>query len=331
MNKTWDDDLSSLVAKSGETFSIHGEAMDKFPVSALGKSALVAPVKANRQTVAILAVMRKKDEEFSTSDHTMLDAVCDYASISLVNVRLFQALDARAANLQIAVENAKENERAKHDIIRYLGQEFRGPLSSAKENIVDYLIGEEGKLTKKQLDLLQDTQEKIERAGEVVEAMAMLETHAAPTKLAKVNLCILVNNLVEQSRESAMENAVTLRIKLPSQPQYAHADASQIEMVLAALLSNAIKFSHPNGDVLVEVFSSNGQLQVSVQDHGVGISKRHADRIFERFFQLKESDPGMGIGLTIAQEIVTAHGGKIWMESNPDAGATFHFTLNPSE
>ena len=102
-------------------------------------------------------------------------------------------------------------------------------------------------------------------------------------------------------------------------------------MVLAALLSNAVKFSHPGGEVLVDVFPVNGHLQVSVQDHGVGISKRNADRVFERFYKVKESEAGLGSGLTIVREIVTAHGGKIWLDSKPDAGSTIHFTLNPPE
>lgn len=331
MNKPWDDGLSSLVAKSGETFSIHGGALEKFPVSAIGKTALVAPVNVKGQTIALLAVMRKKDVPFSTSDQAMLEAVGDYASISLINARLFQALDARAATLQTAVEKAKENELAKDEIIHYLGQEFQAPLSIAKENIANYLSSEAGQLNKKHRDLLEDTQKKIERAGEVVDAMAMMETLSASKDLTKVNLCDLAIDVVEQFREPAMDNGVTLAVKLPSHPQYAYADASQIEMVLAALLSNAVKFSHPGGEVLVDVLPVNGQLQVSVQDHGVGISKRNADRVFERFYKVKESDSGLGIGLTVVREIVTAHGGKIWLDSKLDAGSTFHFTLNPPE
>lgn len=331
LNKSWDDGLSSLVAKSGETITIRGSALEKFPISAMGKTALVVPINVKGQTIAILAVMRKKDDQFGTSDQAMLEAVGDYASISLINARLFQALDSRAANLEIAMDMAKENQRAKDDIIQYLGQEFQVPLSAAKQDLTNYLDSENGKLNKEQIDLLQDIQKKIERAGEVVEGMVMIESLSAPKELTKVNLCDLAIDLVEQFRDSAMENGVSLAVKLPSEPQYAYADTHQIEMVLAALLSNAVKFSHPGGEVLVDVFAANGLSQISVQDHGVGISNRNADHIFERFYKVKESDAGLGIGLTIVREIVTAHGGKIWLDSKPDAGSTFHFTLKPPE
>jgi len=92
MGQPWDDGISSLVARSGEAFSIHGESMDRFMISSLGKSVLVTPVKVGKQILALLVVMRKESREFGASDQAMLEAVSDYAAISLVNARLFKAL-----------------------------------------------------------------------------------------------------------------------------------------------------------------------------------------------------------------------------------------------
>jgi FixJ family two-component response regulator len=92
MGKPWDDGISSLVARSGEAFSIHGEPMERFTIFGLGKSALVMPVKVGKQILALLVVMRKAPQEFGASDQAMLEAVSDYAAISLVNARLFKAL-----------------------------------------------------------------------------------------------------------------------------------------------------------------------------------------------------------------------------------------------
>lgn len=92
MGQPWDDGISSLVARSGEAFSIHGESIERFMISSLGKSALVMPVKAGKQVLALLVVMRKAPEEFNASDQAMVEAVSDYAAISLVNARLFRAL-----------------------------------------------------------------------------------------------------------------------------------------------------------------------------------------------------------------------------------------------
>jgi two-component system NtrC family sensor kinase len=95
MNKPWDDGLSKLVAGSGESLSIAGEAIDRFMLASLGRSALVAPVKVQDQVIGLLSVMRKDEAAFSASDQKMLEAVADYAAISLVNAQLFRALAKR--------------------------------------------------------------------------------------------------------------------------------------------------------------------------------------------------------------------------------------------
>lgn len=180
MNKSWDDGLSSLVARSGETFSIHGDALERFPVSAMGKSALVAPVNVNKQTIAVLAVMRKKDIEYRAGDQAMLEAVSDYASISMINARLFQALDERAAYLQSAVENAKQKEFEKDEIIQHIAQELHAPLSSIQKGLATYISSQEGDFNEKQLEMLQDIQNEADHAIEVVEAITILDAHSQP-------------------------------------------------------------------------------------------------------------------------------------------------------
>jgi two-component system NtrC family sensor kinase len=96
LNKPWDDGLSKLVAGSGETLSLCGEAIDRFMLASLGRAALVAPVKVQDQVIGLLSVMRREEKAFSASDQKMLEAVADYAAISLVNAQLFRALASRS-------------------------------------------------------------------------------------------------------------------------------------------------------------------------------------------------------------------------------------------
>jgi DNA-binding response OmpR family regulator len=87
-----DDGLSSLVAMSAETLAINGQPLQKFKISALGKSAMVVPVKVHNESIGLLTVVRKADRPFGESEHTLSSAISDYASISMVNVRLFDML-----------------------------------------------------------------------------------------------------------------------------------------------------------------------------------------------------------------------------------------------
>jgi two-component system NtrC family sensor kinase len=106
MRKPWFDDVTSLVMLSGQTLSIHGEGLSQFELSQFCGAALIAPTKVRDQPIGVLCVARDEPNPFSDRDQAMLEAVADYASISLVNARLFQALEARANRLQQAVDGS---------------------------------------------------------------------------------------------------------------------------------------------------------------------------------------------------------------------------------
>ena len=96
MNKPLDDGVSALVALSGETLTIHGKPLKRFKLSALGKSAAVIPIKARNEVIALLIVVRKEELPITEGVEALLEAVADYASISLINARLFRALEQSA-------------------------------------------------------------------------------------------------------------------------------------------------------------------------------------------------------------------------------------------
>lgn len=100
MHKPWDDGVSSLVMRSAESLAIHGEGLSQFKLARLGTAALIVPIKVRDKPIGIIAVARKEGQPFSDRNQTMLEAVSDYASISLVNAGLFQVLEARARRLQ---------------------------------------------------------------------------------------------------------------------------------------------------------------------------------------------------------------------------------------
>jgi len=103
----WNDGVSSLVMLSGQALSIHGEGLSQFKLARLCRAALIAPIKVRDQPIGVICVSRQKLRPFSERDQAMLEAVADYASISLVNSRLFQALETRAQRLQQAVEKSR--------------------------------------------------------------------------------------------------------------------------------------------------------------------------------------------------------------------------------
>jgi two-component system, NtrC family, sensor histidine kinase KinB len=125
---------------------------------------------------------------------------------------------------------------------------------------------------------------------------------------------------------------VNLQIDLPDNLPAVKADESKVAWVLINLLSNAIRFTPSDGKVTLRIVSNGGKVEFSVADTGVGIEPQNLSRIFDKFFQAStnkaEHHTGVGLGLAISKEIIEAHGGKIWAESEIGKGSTFRFTLN---
>ncbi len=332
MNKPWDDGISLLVARSGESFLINGDPLKRFMLYSLGKAAMVVPVKVHNQAIGLLVVMRKANEPFHGGDQAMAEAVADYAAISLVNARLFRALDERAASLQTSSEKLKENDEFKDQVIYNISNELQTPLVAAKGNIDLLLQKESVRLAPHQIEYLRETQKKLDEMVRIIQTVNLLYEASTPRQIVKLEMNELVKQVVNRFNPAAMRARLQLIAELPQEPIYAAGDAQQISLVLDALVSNAIKFSHQSGQVMIKLArTSEGMAYVSVADQGIGISKRHLDFIFDRFYQVDVTPTrkysGLGIGLTLVKEIVEAHGGRVGVESKLEVGSTFYFTL----
>lgn len=170
LNQPWDDGISTLVALSGETLSIHGEPLKRFKVSRLGGAALVVPLKARHEVVGLLVVMRKAAQPFSPSNQTLLEAVADYASISLVNAGLFRAVEERARSLEQAVARTQSSERTKEETLQSINRDLRTPLSSALGYVGMLLDGRMGVLGVEQSDALQIVKDNLSRLVSILDA-----------------------------------------------------------------------------------------------------------------------------------------------------------------
>lgn len=162
LNQPLDDGISSLVTLSGETLLIHGKSLEKIKVSSLGKSAAVVPIMVQGEVIGLLLVLRKAEHPFDRTDQTLLEAVADYASISLVNARLFRALGETA-------EAAKSGGKQQNALLKSIREAVRDELQAAKYPIELLLTQKEGPLTEGQSQALQTAQTALQRLAQVTE------------------------------------------------------------------------------------------------------------------------------------------------------------------
>jgi two-component system NtrC family sensor kinase len=156
MNQTVDDGISSLVALSGESLTMNGSPLQKLKVSVLGKSIGVIPIKIQNEIIGLLLVVRKADVEISRDDQTLLEAIADFASISLVNARLFQALEK-------TVETARTGENSRYASLEALRTSVRNETQAAAYPLDLLLTQAPGPLTLEQKQALEAVQTALQR------------------------------------------------------------------------------------------------------------------------------------------------------------------------
>jgi signal transduction histidine kinase/DNA-binding response OmpR family regulator len=332
LHQPWDDGLSSLLMLSGEGITIAGEPLAKMRAGQVVRAAAAVPVKAKDQVMGVIAVGNKSGRPFTERDQAMLSAVADYASIALVNARLFQALEARARSLQKEFETLAQGGQQKEAMVMRLARELRTPLLQARNALDDVVRGKTGPLNPHQTGLAQAALERLDAAQRLVEDMNILgDTTDRPPNPRPVILADIARQSLARVGVEAKQSGVALVAEFPSEPLRVAADAAQIGRVFENLLANAIKFSPHGGQVSVRLRDAgNGNVEVAIADQGLGIPSDKLSRIWDKYFQVDEAGArkhGVGLGLSVVKQVVEAHGGKVWVESQLGKGSTFHFSL----
>ncbi len=172
---------------------------------------------------------------------------------------------------------------------------------------------------------------QVDRLSRIVQQMldaSRLRHDLGNGRFERFDLSALTDEIVSGMRPVAPHHALRVRAERPAPVL---GDRDRIARVLTCLVDNAVRFSPSGGDVEAQVEATDGEVTVAVRDHGVGIPADRQQHVFERFYRAHAGTPqdygGLGLGLDLARAIVERHGGRIWFESAPGAGSTFHFSL----
>jgi signal transduction histidine kinase len=229
------------------------------------------------------------------------------------------------------VTRLRRFEELKNDVVATIAHEFRTPLTSLRMAV--HLCTEEaaGPLTDKQSELLHAAREDCDRLQAMVDDLLDLsrieagrvEIYPLPTPISA-----LIRDAVEEAKAEAHTKGVKLSTDGYIPDVQVLADHERIAHVFSNLIGNAIHHTPTDGVIALGAVVTNGAVRFTIADNGEGIPKEYQERIFEKFFRVPDSGPrGTGLGLYIAREIVTGHGGDIGVESTPGRGSTFWFTI----
>jgi two-component system sensor histidine kinase GlrK len=233
-------------------------------------------------------------------------------------------------------ERLKELDEMKADFISHVSHELRTPLTAIKEASSMLLEGVFLSTPEKQNSLLTIIREECERLIKSVNNildLSCMETKMMDYYFRQYQLVPVIEEVALKFTPIAIRNKISLDLKLSHDLSPVRIDENRIVQVIENLLGNALKYTSEGGKVIISAIAKKnekGYVEVSISDTGRGIPEGDMKQIFDKFKRIdagRETAGGTGLGLSIAKHIIAAHGGRIWVESEPEKGSTFFFTL----
>jgi signal transduction histidine kinase len=230
-----------------------------------------------------------------------------------------------------AEESLRRAVLARDEVLAVVSHDLRNPVStvvSAAGLLLEIELPPEQ--VKEHLRAMKRSAERMNRLIQDLLEVARLEAGKSPVHPSRIPVLDLLDEVVGGHAKGAESRGVGLAGELEGGLEEVWGDRDRLVQVLTNLVENALKFTPSGGKVEVSAHraADGAGVVFSVSDTGEGISREDQDRLFDRFWQVGRRDSrGAGLGLSIVKGLVEAHGGKVWVESEPGKGSTFRFSL----
>lgn len=231
-----------------------------------------------------------------------------------------------------------EVDRLKSEFVATVSHELRTPMTAIKGYVDILTMGAAGSLNENQMHFLDVVRNNIDRLNTLVSDLldiSRIESGRVRLSQGSVNLYEIAEEVVGEvlRRSQDDEKPIALSLDAPKNLPLVQGDGTRVRQIISNLVNNAYNYTPENGAILVNIRPEQDDVQVDVQDSGIGIKVEDQGRVFERFYRgehpLVLATPGTGLGLPIVRQLVEMHNGRIWMKSTgvPGEGSTFSFTL----
>ena len=229
----------------------------------------------------------------------------------------------------------RKDSEAKLDFFSFVGHQLKGPLSTMKLSLEMLLNGDFGKISKEQKDIIEKTLKKNKVLISIIKDLldiAKIETEEYSSHWKLVDIKDLVESVVNVAKEEIQKKKIKLEIK---KNKIKHSktmlDKERMFLAIQNIVDNAVKYTPVGGKVNISFNDGQNEIEIKIQDSGIGIPKYQKDKLFSKFFRgsnaKKIESSGSGLGLFIAKHIIEAHNGKISFISEENKGTTFTVAL----
>jgi signal transduction histidine kinase/putative methionine-R-sulfoxide reductase with GAF domain len=297
-------------------------------LSRLGYQSLLAvPLLFEQKIMGALTIYRRQTGGFAPEVVNLLQTFATQSVLAIQNARLFREIEDKSRQIEAA-------NRHKSEFLANMSHELRTPLNAIigfSEVLGERLFGE---LNEKQAeyteDILSSGRHLLSLINEILD-LSKVEAGRMELELAAFDLPLAIDNARTFVRERAAKHGIGLDVTVDERLGDFVGDERKIKQILLNLLSNAVKFTPEGGRIGIKARQTDGSVEISVADTGIGIAPEDQPKIFEEFRQVggdyAHKTEGTGLGLTLAKKFVELHGGRIWVESEVGKGSRFIFTL----
>lgn len=313
---------------------------------------ILSPIPTQTGNIGLVFVGNRYNAPMVTQgDEELLSILAGQIGQSIENAQLFEKVFRSSQELELkvsdrtkqlasALQKVNEISKKKSEFISAVSHELRTPLTSIKGYAAILIAGKIGELpsaVKERLAKINSHSDNLVGLINDLLDIARIESGRQEMKFAPYKTRNIIDNVADLLAPQITAKGVKLHLHLAEEIGVIYVDASQLERVLINLLGNAIKFTPQNGTITVSTSPvlDGGYAVFSVSDTGIGIPASDVQKLFSEFYrvdnEINQNVKGTGLGLVLAKNIVQAHHGKMWVQSQVGVGTTFYFTLPASQ
>ncbi|MBK8794035.1 MAG: HAMP domain-containing histidine kinase [Holophaga sp.] len=289
---------------------------------------LLVPIRREETVIGVLLLESRESGRYTEDKLEFLSRLMDHASIAIANARLYAEV--------------QEANKAKSDFVSFVAHELKNPMTSIR-GFSDLLAqGVVGPVNENQANFLATIRSNVERMATLVTDLAdvsRIEAGRLSLDFAAVEIGLVVDEVIRSLSRQIEDKKQVLDLQLPAGLPSVWGDKIRLIQVVTNLISNAYKYSPPEGRITVRAEAADNiwgegsprVIHLAVSDTGYGISPENQKKIFEKFYRSDDQKvrdaPGTGLGLNITKQLIELQGGKIWFESEFRVGTTFHIIV----